>query len=131
MSQPTAVLCGDLCMLRCFTGTNIPVLIAHIEPDDITLTSRHCRQAAQIADPATMPEKTIEDLVRIGRRYSEPPALLYGTDAMLLAISRGREQLVPYYRFLLPERQRIEDLVDKRRFAHLATQLGLPVPRTV
>jgi len=137
-----AVLCGDLNMVRCFAGdaprraglsvSRVPFLVASTREDDVTFSSRHVRARAVVADPAESPQKTAEDLVTIARGLGgEKPALFYGTDAMLLCISRHREELSRYYRFLLPPPELVEDLADKARFARLAARLGLPVPVTV
>jgi len=50
---------------------------------------------------------------------------------MLLLVSRRRDALAEHYRFLLPDRQRVEDLTNKVRFARLAAELGLPAPATL
>lgn len=54
--------------------------------------------------------------------------LFYDTDAALLEISRHRERLARLFRFLLPEPNLIEDLVDKARFQALGERVGLPLP---
>lgn len=127
----TAVLCGDLNMLRCFTGLGIPTFVVSSNPDDFTFHSRYCHQKRVIADPQIEPDKTVQDLVELGQMFRERPVLLYSNDTMLLLISRNREFLGKYYRFLLPERDLIENLVDKTRFASLADSLGFPVPKTI
>ena len=50
---------------------------------------------------------------------------------MLLCVSRHRERLSRHFRFLLPPESRVEELVDKTRFADVAQRLGLPVPKTI
>ena len=59
----------------------------------------------------------------------EPPPLFYDSDAALMLVSRNRDRLGRAYRFVLPEAELVEDLLDKRRFQELAERLGLPVPR--
>ena len=48
-----------------------------------------------------------------------------------LAVSRGRTALEPYFQFLMPPPDMIEALVDKGRFADLARERTIPVPRTL
>jgi predicted ATP-grasp superfamily ATP-dependent carboligase len=136
----TAVLCGDLNMLRCFAGgaprkagvpLRIPTVTVSTDPADLTFASRHVEQTAVIADPASEPERTVHDLVELGRKIGGRPVLYYGTDSMLLCVSRNREALAPHYRFLLPPAERVEEIVDKTRFAKLAAKLGLPAPATL
>ena len=140
-SLVSAVLCGDLNMVRCFAGdapsraglpaSRIPFVVASTRAGDPTFGSRHVERTAVISDPATNPEKTASDLVALAERTGGQPALFYGTDAMLLCVSRHREVLLRHYRFLMPPSELIEDLVDKARFAALARRLRLPVPETV
>ncbi len=128
-------------MVRCFSGDaprraglaegRIPFVVASTRADDPTFGSRHVERTAVISDPATNPDRTAEDLVVVARRTGGRPALFYGTDAMLLCVSRNREKLAMHYRFLMPPAERVEELVDKGRFAGLARRLGLPVPVTV
>jgi predicted ATP-grasp superfamily ATP-dependent carboligase len=140
--DPTpAVLCGDLNMLRCFAGAaparaglaraRVPTITVSTDPRDLTFASRYIERRAVVADPASQPRRTAEDLAALGQRIGGRPALFYGTDAMLLCVSRQRDVLAPHLRFLLPEAALIEALVDKTRFAELAARLDLPVPRTV
>src|SRR5688572_20241980 len=84
-----AVVCGDLNLLRCFAGTGIPALVVTSDARDVTLRSRHCRQSAVIAPPSE-PERAVADLVAIGRSLGNRAVLYYGTDALLLLISRHR-----------------------------------------
>ncbi|MDI1434733.1 ATP-grasp domain-containing protein [Polyangium sorediatum] len=136
-----AVLCGDLNMVRCFSGDapaeaglpvpRIPFVVASTRAGDPTFGSRYVARTAVLSDPVTNPDQTAEDLRIVAERTGGRPVLFYGTDAMLLCISRHREMLERHYRFLLPPAERVEDLVDKARFATLARRLGLPVPATV
>lgn len=127
----TAVLCGDLNMLRCFVGSAIPTVVVSSREDDVTFHSRYCRAKRVIAEPRSNPEKAVAGLLELGRTFNERPALFYGDDAMLLLVSRHREMLEKHYRFLMPNRDLVEDIVDKTRFADLAERAGLPTPRTV
>jgi D-aspartate ligase len=60
-----------------------------------------------------------------------PAPLFYDSDAALQFVSRERERLAARYRFVIPERELVDELLDKERFAALAERLGLPVPRSV
>ncbi len=136
-----AVLCGDLNMVRCFAGdaprnariepTSIPFVVASSNHDDSTFASRYVDKRAIIADPTRDPEQTVHDLIVLSRSIGGRPTLFYGTDAMLLCVSRNRDRLAAYYRFLMPPADLVESLVCKALFAGLAQRLKLPVPRTV
>ena len=131
-SPVTAVLCatGGLPLLRCLINPRIPTLVVSPVFNDYTFYSRYCQQRAVIASPWSEPAQAIQDLIEIGKGLSDKPVLYYGDDATLLAISRNRDRLQRYYRFLLPEPELVENLVDKLRFSSLAERLGFPIPKT-
>src|SRR5947207_2060006 len=127
----SAVIAGDLNILRCFAGTGIPTIAVSSDPENVIFHSRHCGRGAVVADPVAFPDAFVAGLVAASRPYDRRPVLFYNNDGMLLTISRHREQLGACYRFLLPPADLVEDLVDKTRFARLAGELNLPVPRTL
>jgi D-aspartate ligase len=126
----TAVLCGDLNMLRCFVGTSVSAVVVTASGDSPVVHSRHCTRKHVIAPPSEE-RRAISDLEALGRVLGGRPPLFYGTDAMLLLISRNRSTLERSFRFRLPPAQLIEDLVDKDRFAELGRRLKLPIPETL
>ncbi len=70
----------------------------------------------------------IESLLAFSAEQREPPVLYYQDDRALLLVSRNRERLAGAYRFVIPDAQLVEQLVDKQRFQQLARKLELPVP---
>jgi len=73
----------------------------------------------------------VDELLQFAEdHFSEPVPLFYQYDRHLLLVSRHRRRLAARYRFVLPDAELVEDLVDKVRFAALARRLGLPVPDT-
>jgi predicted ATP-grasp superfamily ATP-dependent carboligase len=123
-------VCGDLNLLRCFVDLDLPTVVAAWDPKEVTLRSRYCRQKVLIAPPAE-PDRALADLVKLAQRFEQRPVLVYGTDAMLLLISRHRAELERHFRFRMPNPALIEQLVDKRLFAELAASSELPVPQTL
>jgi predicted ATP-grasp superfamily ATP-dependent carboligase len=75
-------------------------------------------------------EELVEALVRFGAGEPQQPVLFYEEDAQLLLVSRHRERLAQAFRFVIADRELVENLVDKSRFCALAQRLGLPVPAT-
>jgi predicted ATP-grasp superfamily ATP-dependent carboligase len=78
-------------------------------------------------------EGLIAELLRFSSSISTPssrPVLYVDNDDDLLFLSRNRDRLARAYRFALPSPDLLEDLVDKRRFATLATRTNLPTPET-
>lgn len=125
------VIYGGLSLLRCFAGRQFRVTAVDTDPESLTLRSRIVRRRELVACPMEHPEALVEDLLRIGRSFDEPPMLAWDNDNMVLLVSRYRETLSRHYRFLLPDAQLIEDLVGKLRFADFAKRLDLPVPRSL
>ena len=84
-----------------------------------------------MSDPTRFPGKALLDMIALGKTFSQKPVLYYGDDVLLLFISQHRAALSLYYQFSLPNEALLEDLTSKSRFALLAKQLDLPVPKTV
>jgi D-aspartate ligase len=93
--------------------------------------SRYSRFTAAVVDwidPWKEPAALVDRLVAFGRSQPTAPVLYYEGDWDLLLVSRYRTRLSESFRFVVPEAELVEDLVDKGRFAVLAERLGLPVP---
>jgi predicted ATP-grasp superfamily ATP-dependent carboligase len=75
-----------------------------------------------------------DDLVKGLRAFAQSPrarpVLYYQDDEHLMLVSRHRRALGEFARYVLPDEQLVEDLVDKVRFQSLAERLELPVPRS-
>jgi D-aspartate ligase len=95
---------------------------------DLTRWSRHAVVTIPWADPWLEPERLLERLLAFARDQPLPPTLYYEGDWDLLMISRARERLQRGFRFVIPDEELVEDLVDKERFRELAERLELPVP---
>lgn len=100
------------------------------QPGQITRYSRFTRAVVEWADPSTEPEVLLDRLMRFAASEPDWPALYYEGDWELLFVSRRRERLRSAFRFVVPDAQLVEDLVDKDRFQSLADRLDLPVPET-
>lgn len=77
------------------------------------------------------PAELAEMLVAWANGRGEKPVLFYDGDWDLLMVSEERERLGEAFRFVVPDRDLVLDLVDKARFARLAEARGLPVPRAI
>jgi predicted ATP-grasp superfamily ATP-dependent carboligase len=95
--------------------------------------SRHSRFVAEVLDAPQdwgEPGDFLDDLLRWGRGQAQPPVLYYQDDTHLLFVARNRDRLAGTFRFVVADPDRVEELVDKARFAPLAMRLGLPLPDT-
>ncbi len=122
--------CG-LSLLRCFADSGIAVTVVDSDAESLTLHSRYASKTQMIACPRLQPEQAVADLIALGKQFATRPMLTFDNEPMLLLVSRNRQALSPYYRFLLPDNELVEDLTCKLRFASLAERLDLPVPRSM
>ncbi len=75
-------------------------------------------------------EGLIEGLLRLGKSLSEPAPLLLTRDDEVVEVSRHREALAPYFRFLLPPDEIVTMLMAKGDFTRFALEKGLSIPAT-
>lgn len=122
-----AVVIGDMDLVRPLGLAGIPCIAAGPTGPE-TAWSRHTKGSIDLPNLWERPEEAVKCLVEFGRTAERPLALFYQKDPAVLAISRHRDELAEYYRFVVPERDVVEDLVDKRRFQARAATLGLHVP---
>jgi D-aspartate ligase len=77
-------------------------------------------------------ETFVDDLLRLREGMTHQPVLICAQDPPLLAVSKYRDRLAPYFAFQdLPPHERLVDLARKERFFQMAQQGGFPVPPTV
>ena len=125
--QPLACVLGDTDLLRALGMAGVPCVVA-AAPGDPARYSRFARAVLDWADAWERPAALLELLERFAAAQASMPALFYEEDRELLLISRQRERLSGYFRFVVPDATLVEDLVDKARFQALARRLDLPVP---
>jgi D-aspartate ligase len=124
-----ACVIGSIDLVRPLGLAGIPcAVVAH--RTNVARFSRFTGAVIEWVDPAEQPQELVERLIRFAQAQPERPVLFYEGDAELLLISRERERLGPWFRFLLPPAERVEELVNKLRFHALADRLGLPIPAT-
>lgn len=99
-------------------------------PGGPPLYSRFTKASICSGGPPDGPEDLLDALLTFGASQPERPVLYYIEDDQLLLVSRHRERLAKFFRFVVADPLLVEDLVDKARFQVLAERLRLPVPRT-
>jgi predicted ATP-grasp superfamily ATP-dependent carboligase len=75
-------------------------------------------------------EALVESLIRLGERLPDVGVLIPCTDSAVLAIAAGADVLVERYRFVLPDHDVVNRLMDKIAFAEHAAAHDLPIPPT-
>lgn len=96
------------------------------DPEMPGFRSRYC-DAWLCPDPVREPDRLLEFLTDSDLASSRP-VLLPASDAFVLFLSRHREELRPSFRFLLPDADVLEALVNKRKQYELADRAGIPFP---
>jgi predicted ATP-grasp superfamily ATP-dependent carboligase/LmbE family N-acetylglucosaminyl deacetylase len=81
-----------------------------------------------VDDPRPDEDALVAALLERARTSEQPTVLFYQSDAELLLVSRRRDELSPALRYVVPEADLVEKLVDKAAFQELAQRTGLPVP---
>jgi D-aspartate ligase len=127
--MPLACVLGSMDMVRPLGLAGIRCAVV-ARPGAPSLYSRFaeatlCRDGFSAAD-----EELVEMLLRFGSGEAQRPVLFYEEDAQLLLVSRHRERLAEAFRFVIADRELVENLVDKSRFCALAHRIDLPVPAT-
>lgn len=130
---PQAIVIG----LDCITGLQtariladhgIPVIGIAKDPSHYCCRTKVCDQ---ILSADTSSVAFIELLGAMAEQGVAQQAVLYPcTDMSVLLISRHREDLAGHYRFMLPDADVVEMLMDKIGFYTHACQAGLSIPGT-
>ena len=75
-------------------------------------------------------EGVVPGLLNLAKYLETKPAVLFTRDDEVVEISKSQEQLLQYYRFLLPDASIVETLMEKVKFSEFAGNAGLPIPKT-
>lgn len=126
-SQRLACVMGDMDLVRPLGLAGIQCAVV-ARRGTATRFSRFTRAAVEWFDAWEQPEKLVESLERFGASQPVQPIFFYEEDRELLMLSRNRDRLGKWFRFVVPDPELVEDLVDKARFQTLADRLDLPVP---
>ena len=126
--QSVAVVLGEIDLVTALGRAGIPCAVSAV-PGDPALFSRHARWALPWVDPRSDPGAMTATLEGFARTQGRPPTLYYNGDTDLIYVSRNRAVLERSFRYVVPDADLVETLVDKLRWQDLAEKLGLPVPR--
>jgi len=127
--RPLACVIGTMDLVRPLGLAGIRSAVVS-RPGARVRFSRFAVAAVDWIDPWKQPEDLVERLLAFAAGQNERPVLYYEGDWDLLMVSRFRDRLREGFRFVVPDAELVEDLVDKDRFAALAERLELPVPRS-
>lgn len=136
MQRLPAVSLGDLTLLRPLAMAGIPAVVVTTDRGDPTLRSRFAGDARVVAPPrGEQRAETARQLASIGdailREHGARAPLFYGSDTWLELLYEHRPMIEKRFRVLLNEPGVAESLLYKDRFAQLALERGVRVPKTL
>lgn len=131
MVKPWALVIGDISLVRALGRSGLPVMLASSEPRPPAASSRYCAGVLSTPSFVDEPEAAVHAIVAWASEQQVRPVIFPQGDHDLLALSRQRDLVTRQAHLVLARAELVEDLVDKLRFAALASHLGLPVPPTV
>ena len=128
---PVVVVGGSVAglgVVRSLSSTGAPVKVLDTSRFNAALWSRHCegRVIAHLSG-----RQLIDELKAAGSRFAQRPLLVLTQDATVETVSRWREDLEPYYRFLLPPPDIVDLFNDKGEFHDFAMREKFSVPESV
>lgn len=127
---PWACLLGDLSMVRALGKCGMRVAVAASDTSNKCMSSRYCKDVLEIPGWQKDPEGTLTALTSWAKKHDTKPVLFYQEDLDVLWLSRFRDRLGQYFRFVLPDQELVEGLIDKSRFYVKAAECGIPIPET-
>jgi predicted ATP-grasp superfamily ATP-dependent carboligase len=137
-ANPPAIVIGLDCMTglqtaRILARHQVPVIGVAADRNHYGCRTRVCRE---ILHADTAGDGLIHILHKLAARSgqtddAQKPILFPCTDLSVLAISRNRQSLEPFFHIMLPAPEVVEMLMDKNRFMEFAERNGLPVPKTL
>jgi D-aspartate ligase len=126
------VIGGDhpgLAIARSLGQRGIPVIVID-DRHSISVYSRYVKHVVKAKDLRD-PQKTVESVLEIGRRYDLRDWVLFPTrDETVMAFSLFRERLAEFFRVTTPAWESTRHVWDKKNTYRLAEQIGIPAPKT-
>ncbi len=129
--KPEAIVVGSglnaLGVVRSLAPENIPITLVDEAPGGPAASSRFVTRSLYAPGDG---DALLTHLLKQPKR-DEPPILFLTQEASVATVSAKRDLLKGKYRFLLPPKDALAELMDKSRFQTRASELGFPVPRSV
>jgi predicted ATP-grasp superfamily ATP-dependent carboligase len=120
---------AGLGIVRSLGRKGIPVYAVDSDPHKVGMQSKYCTPLI-CPDINESEEKFIRFIIELGKKFDKK-AVLYPTgDKMVLAFSKYREKLTPYYHCLMPDDNLVRFLVSKDGLDEIARKYDIPAPRT-
>lgn len=122
---------GGLGIVRSLGQCGIPIIAVDSSRWAYGLLSRYCYRRVVLPNVSFSDELVVKSLVKIGSELPNKFILYPTSDESLLLVSRYRSELLPYFRFIFPEHNLLENLVSKQGMYQVALQYDMPTPKTL
>jgi len=133
-AHPPVVLLGGISLVRSLGMAGIPVIVASSNRREPAFASRYCSGRCDLP-PFNPPAAATAALLALGealmRHCGARIPLMYGNDDALEWLQGVRDELQPYFLFLMSDPDVTGALNAKDRFQDFGTMRGLPVPRSL
>jgi D-aspartate ligase len=122
---------GALGVARSLGRLGIRVHGMGFDPDGAASSSRYFREIVPWNFETEPPERSAEELMRIGRAMGEGTVLFPGADDIVLMVAQNRDRLSTWFRFSHLPPDLVEAMIDKKRLYYLAKANDIPTPDTL
>lgn len=117
-------------VLRGLRRKRIPAILLNVDSHSMVRYSRFVSREVLCPDPHYSEMGFIDALIKLGRSLDHQPVYIPTGDAEVLAISKHKETLLPYYRLPVASFDTIRLLVNKKKFFQDVIRRNIPCPRT-
>lgn len=129
--KPYAVVLGVVDtgygIIRSLSMADVPIIGFE---KDFSVPEAHTRLCEEIIKYENH-QHLLSLLVNLSHKLSEKPALFFTSDPLVMFFSENRDVLSQYYRFHLPEKSVVVNLMEKQKFQKCAVRHNSMIPRTV
>jgi len=121
---------NGLGVIRALGKNNIDIIALDKTKNTVGKYSKYTDEFYKVTDPNIDDEKFINDLIDIGKNYSEKPVLFPTNDSWSIAISKYKEKIEKYFLTYNPDYSVMEKIINKKKFYKIMTKENILVPQT-
>jgi D-aspartate ligase len=126
---PAGVI-GSLGVIRGLGRRGIPVVYLDSEPSYAARYSRYISQRLKCPSIRESETGFINALLDFGQQIDDKLVIIPTGDGEVLALSKYKKELEPFYHLPLPGHEIVQKLVNKKIFYKLLAEMKVPHPRT-
>jgi D-aspartate ligase len=117
-------------VLRGLRRKGIPAILLDVDSHSMVRYSRLVSRRFPCPDPNDSETGFVDALIELGRSLDHRPVFIPTGDAEIMALSRHKDTLLPYYRMPVASFDTIDLLVNKKRFFQDVIRRNIPCPKT-